>query len=85
MDIVHWRLLYNWYKSMRATVLLNGEYSGFSSVKKGTRPGSMLSSYLFNIFIDQLMENLESCPYGIRIGSLKSKHCWIRRWYYSNS
>ena len=25
MDIVHWRLLYNWYKSMRATVLLNGD------------------------------------------------------------
>ena len=25
MDIVHWRLLHNWYKSMRATVLLNGD------------------------------------------------------------
>ena len=32
--------------------------------------GSMLSPYIFNIFIDELMENLESCPYGIRIGSL---------------
>ena len=70
MDIVHWRLLYNWYKSMRATVLLNGEYSELFSVTKGTRQGSMLSPYLFNIFIDELMGNLESCPYGIRIGSL---------------
>ena len=70
MDIVHWRLLYNWYKSMRATVLLNGEYREFFSVTKGTRQGSMLSPYLFNIFIDELMENLESCPYGICIGSL---------------
>ena len=52
MDIVHWRLLYNWYKSMRATVLLNGEYSGLFSVTKGTRQGSMLSPYLFNIYID---------------------------------
>ena len=55
---------------MRATVLLNGEYSEFFSVTKGTRQGSVLSPYLFNIFIDELMENLESCPYGIRIGSL---------------
>ena len=70
MDIMHWRLLYNWYQSMRATVLLNGEYSEFFSVTKGTRQGSMLSPYLSNIFIDELMENLESCPYGIRIGSL---------------
>ena len=43
---------------MRATVLLNGEYSELFSVTKGTRQGSMLSPYLFNIFIDELMENL---------------------------
>ena len=55
---------------MRATMLLNGEYNEFFSVTKGTRQGSMLSPYLFNIFIDELMENLESCLYGIRIGSL---------------
>ena len=30
----------------------------------------MLSPYLFNIFIDELMENLESSQYGIHIGSL---------------
>ena len=29
----------------------------------------MLSPYLFNIIIDELMDNLESCPYGICIGS----------------
>ena len=55
---------------MKATVLLNGEYNEFFSVTKGTRQGSMLSPYLFNIIIDELMDNLESCPYGIRIGSL---------------
>ena len=52
-------------------MLSNGEYSEFFSiVTKGTRQGSMLYLYLFNILIDELMENLESCPYGIRIGSL---------------
>ena len=68
MDIVYWRLLYNWYKSIRVTVLLNGEYSEFFSVTKGIRQSSMLSPYLFKIFIDELMGNLESWLYGIRIG-----------------
>ena len=71
MSIIYWRLLFNWYKSMRATIRLNNEFSQFLNITKGTRQGSVLSPHLFNVFIDDLMRDLEGCPYGLRIGSLK--------------
>ena len=70
MSIIYWRLLFNWYKSMRATIRLNNKFSQFLNITKGTRQGSVLSPHLFNVFID-LMRDLEGCPYGLRIGSLK--------------
>ena len=65
---IYWRLL---YKSMRATIRLNNEYSQFLSITKGTRQGRVLSPHLFNVFIDDLMRDLQGCPYGLRIGSLQ--------------
>ena len=71
MSIIHWRLLFNWYKSMRATIHLNDEFSQFLNITKGTRQGSVLSPHRFDVFRDDLMRDLEGCPYGLRIGSLK--------------
>ena len=68
---IYWRLSFNWYKSMRATIRLNNEYSQFLNITKGTRQGRVLSPHLFNVFIDDLMRDLQGCPYGLRIGSLQ--------------
>ena len=63
MSIIYWRLLFNWYKSMRATIRLNNEFSQFLNITKGTRQGSVLSPHLFNVFIDErLDERLRRLP-----------------------
>ena len=57
-------LLYNWYNKLNAVVKWNGSYSK----PFATRQGSVLSPYLFNFFINQLLLDLNNCDAGVRIG-----------------
>ena len=66
-----WRLIFHWYKSLCAIVRINGNYGNNFKVSKGTRQGSVLSPYVFNIFIDDLLKELENSPCGLRVGSSK--------------
>jgi hypothetical protein len=64
----HWVFLIKWYKNLKATVKWEGQYSTYFTITKGTRQGSVLSPYLFNIFIDDLLVKLESAKNGVSIG-----------------
>ena len=46
----------------------NGKYSKLFYVTRGTRQGSVLSPYLFNVFINQLLVTLQNVDTGIVIG-----------------
>ena len=48
----------------------NGCYSTTFNITRGTRQGSKLSPYLFNIFINQLLLDLNDCDAGVRIGDM---------------
>ena len=67
----HWMLCYRWYSRLCATVKWQGSYSSMFLVTKGTRQGSILSPYFFNIFINDLLLSLKNMNEGVAIGNLK--------------
>ena len=51
-----------------------GTYSTFFSVTNGVRQGSILSPYLFNIYVDDLSVALNACRVGCCVGKILINH-----------
>ena len=62
-----WLFLYNWYCSSYAIVRWNSGVSRKFRISKGMRQGSVLSPFLFNIYINNLMLNLSNIKAGLRV------------------
>ena len=71
VSINKWLLLHRWYKHLKASIRWNGEHSNEFSVTRGTRQGSVLSSYLFNIFLNDFLCDLKKSVFGARIENCK--------------
>ena len=52
---------YDWYNKLNAVVKWNGSYSKSCCVTRGTQQRCVLSTYRFNIFINQLLLDLNNC------------------------
>jgi hypothetical protein len=65
-----WRLIKNWYIDMKEFVFIGGKASRTYNPHQGTRQGGVLSSWLFLVFIDDLIEELKNTKAGIFLGSL---------------
>ena len=59
------KILKNSYSSMFSTVRLNGYYTDWFAVNSGVRQGDVLSSTLFGIFIDDLVQEIKELNIGI--------------------
>ena len=71
VSINKWLLLHRWYKHLKASIRWNGEHSNAFSVTRGTGQGSVLSPYLFNIFLNDLLCDLKKSVFGARIENCK--------------
>ncbi len=66
------RVLTFMYINGKARVKWNKEVSEYFNVSNGVRQCSVLSPYLFSIYIDELIENLEK----------SGKGCWVGKQFY---
>jgi hypothetical protein len=64
------RYLYASYDKQNIKVSWNNHLSKCVYPKNGVKQGAILSCYLFNLYLDNLLESLAKCIYGCRIGSL---------------
>ena len=75
LPLHHWLFLYRWYRCTNAAIRWNGAVSSSFSVSRGMRQGSVLSPVLFNIFLDELLQQLQKMPQGIRVFDMALNSC----------
>jgi Reverse transcriptase (RNA-dependent DNA polymerase) len=56
-----------WYEKLFSCVRWNGVFSAFFKVSCGVRQGGILPPTLFNIYVDELIEDLGSSGNGCHI------------------
>ncbi len=62
-----WRAMYNWYADLTVRIKWKDQLSPTISVNIGTRQGGLSSPFLFNIFYQDLVEELSGITNGICI------------------
>jgi hypothetical protein len=66
-----WRTMRNMYGKMRSRVLVNGVRTDSFPVLRGTAQGCTLSPFLFDIFMDGLLEAVEGAGLGVQLGGAR--------------
>ena len=64
------RLLRNWYSRLCCMVRWNGKTGKLFPVTCGVRQGSVLSPFLFAVYVDGLISDLRNSGFGLYIGKL---------------
>ena len=62
-----WRVIVHWYRSITVCIQWNGKLSDSIKVCKGTRPGGLSSPFLFNLFYQDLINELSNSADGMKI------------------
>ena len=65
-----WRLIRYWYIDMAEFVRIEGKSSRTYIIHQGTRQGGVLSPWLFLVFIDDLIEELQRPNAGISLNTV---------------
>ena len=68
------RLLYYWYKNQQLFIRWGSATSNAISVSNGVRQGGILSPILFNVYNDELSDQLRASNIGYTVGNLNINH-----------
>ena len=68
------RILSYWYKNQDMCIRWGDAYSANFKVTNGVRQGGILSPYLFNVYVDELSEELNKCNVGCNLNGLLINH-----------
>ena len=68
------RILIYWYENQRLCIRWGETMSEYFKVTNGVRQGSVLSSYFFNVYMDDLSERLNELKIGCMVGALIINH-----------
>ena len=68
IEILLWRAIYNYYKTSKGKVKLDNEISNEFNIQEGVKQGGILLPYLFNYFMNELLNENEINGYGAKIG-----------------
>ena len=72
-----WRLMRCWYSDMRVRIKWGNQLSAPIPVKIGTRQGGLSSPFLFNLFYEELINELNNENCGVSIaGQNYNVHCY---------
>ena len=67
-----WRLLYRYYNESFVMVILDDFKSDVFKISEGVKQGGILSSFLFNFFMDGLLEKLLKLKVGTILGKINT-------------
>ena len=65
-----WSIINNWYHHCTSSILWNSSTSRSFSVQQGVRQGAVLSPLLYCIFVNDLLSQLSSSGYGVRVHNI---------------
>ena len=68
MEPCLWRILYNYYSLSKIIVKINDKKSDQIKISEGVKQGGILSPFLFNFFIDDLIRSCVDSGLGARMG-----------------
>ncbi|CAL4204669.1 unnamed protein product, partial [Meganyctiphanes norvegica] len=68
------RILVFWYENQKMSVRWGNLTSISFKVSNGVRQGGILSSHLFNVYVDDLSTRLNKLPIGCKLGDLLINH-----------
>ena len=65
-----WSLIDNLYTDVTECVRWKGRFTDSFPVQKGVRQGAVLSTTLYKLYINDLLQNLSSNDFGLKIGTI---------------
>ena len=70
IPVIFWRTLYNYYNSSNIVVKLGNEVTNPFKITDGVKQGGILSPYLFNFYVNEMILACTDLNIGCKIGNL---------------